>query len=367
MGNQPIKVIHLDTAGTWRGGQQQAIYLFSAMLKRGFKTLFICQPDSVVEEYCRKQDLPVKSVRMLGEFDLLAGFKIAVIARRGKYNIIHAHSAHALALALWCKLFYRNVRVVGTRRVDFDLRKNPFSRFKYKTDWVEKIICASHWIEEVMIANGISPAKLLTIQSGVDLHKFDNVVPLKDFRKIYKIPEDNIVVGTIAALVGHKDYPNLMKAAKYVIEKNNQVTFVAVGAGHAEADIKSLHQKLALGNNFIFTGQQSNVGAYLKNFDIFVLASKKEGLGGALFEAQVAGLPVIGTQAGGIPEVIEQGKTGLLVPARDHQKLGEAILELINDVELRQKLARNTHFAVKNFDIHITVNKNIAVYQEILK
>ena len=367
MGNQQIKVIHLDSARTWRGGQQQAIYLFSAMVERGFRTLFICPPQSATYQYCSKQNLPVKAIKIAGELDFLAGYRIAAVAREGKYDVIHAHSAHALAIALWCKLFYRSILVVGSRRVDFNIRKNPFSRFKYSSKWVKKIMCVSSCIEKVMLANGISPHKLLTIHSGIDLHKFDNVHPLADFRQIYGIPQDNIVVGTIAALVGHKDYPNLLKAARYVVSRNKKITFVAVGAGHAEQQIKKLHDQLTLGNSFTFTGHQRNVGAYLRNFDIFVLASQKEGLGSTLLEAQAVGLPVIGTRAGGIPEVIEPGINGLLVPTRDHRKLGEAILQLINDTDLREKLARNALVAVKKFAINNTVNKNIAVYEELVK
>lgn len=367
MGKAEIKVIHLDSEKSWRGGQQQAAYLFSAMIEQKIPSLFICQPFSQLQNYCLKSDLPCRTVTMLGECDLLAGFKIARIARNGCYNIIHAHSAHALAIALWVKLFYPEIKVVGTRRVDFHLRKNPLSKLKYRTNNVGKIVCVSREIEQILIKDKISPNKLITIHSGIDIHKFDNTEPLVDFRKKYAIPSKNIIVGTVAALVGHKDYPTLLKAAKYVIRKYNDVTFATIGSGHDEQKIKNLHQELELEDQFIFLGFQQNVGAYLKNFDIFVLSSQKEGLGSSILEAQAAGLPVIGTTAGGIPEIISHRRNGLLVPPQDHEKLGEAILELIINESLRSELSRNALDDLIQFDINKTIKKYLELYEQMLE
>lgn len=365
MGNANIKVIHLDSEKTWGGGQQQAVYLFSDMVARQIPTLFVCQPRSQLHDYCLKENLPCRVLRMRGEFDLLAGYKIAGIARDNNFNIIHAHSAHALATALWVKLFYPYIKVIATRRVAFPLRKNFFSRMKYRTTKVDKIICTSRGIEKVMLQEKIDPDKLITIHSGIDIHKFDSIEPLADFRKRYGIAPHNLVVGTVAALERPKDYPTLLKAAKFVIQKYKDVTFVAVGSGKEEQNIRKLHRKLGLGNNFILVGFQRNIGSFLKNFDIFVLASQKEGIGGSLFEAQAVGLPVIGTSVGGIPEVISHGRNGLLVPPQNHGQLGEAILALINNKEMRCGLSRNAIEDFKQFDIRNTIKSYLELYERL--
>jgi len=367
MGNEQIRVIHLDSEKGWRGGQQQVVYLVSNLVKQEIPSLLICQPVSRLQIYCREKNLPYRSVPMKGELDLISAQKIAIIARKRKYNIIHAHSAHALATALWVKIFYPNVKVVGTRRVDFQPRRNIFSRIKYGASLLDKIVCISKEIEKILHGYGVSSKKLKTIYSGIDVRKFDAVDPMAHFREMYNIPADHVVVGTVAALVGHKDYPNLLKAAKYVTERMNSVTFVALGTGPDEKKIRGIRDQLELKNRFILAGFQENVGAFLKNFNIYIQASKKEGLGTSILDAFAAGLPIIGTKAGGIPELIRDQSNGILVEASDHVKLGDAIISLINDPELRAKLSNNAIEFVKRFDVDKTVNQYIELYWELLR
>ena len=132
MGNESIRVLHIDTEKGWRGGQQQAAYLFEALHSEGYVTNLICQPDSEIHKYCIKKKLPYHPVRMHNEMDFIAGFKIARYCRKNDFDIVHLHSAHALAIGLWTKFFYSKVKLIAVRRVDFHIKKNFFSQFKYK-------------------------------------------------------------------------------------------------------------------------------------------------------------------------------------------------------------------------------------------
>ena len=109
MGDKQIKIIHIDSEKGWRGGQQQAAYLFEDMVEQGLQTLMVCQPNSKFSEFCQEKNLPYKEIKMQGEIDLIAGLKIALIARKNNFKILHAHSAHALATAIWAKIFYRKL------------------------------------------------------------------------------------------------------------------------------------------------------------------------------------------------------------------------------------------------------------------
>jgi len=352
METQPVKVIHLDDAVSWRGGQQQTVYLFEGMLNRNLNTVLLCQPDSEYQKYCDDRKLPYRTIRMRGEWDIIAGRKIAGICKTGGYNIIHAHSAHALMIGFWAKLFHRSVKLVAARRVDFSVRKNALSILKYNNSFVDKIICISERIRHVLIRDGIPESKLAVVHSGINTHKFDKSEVPASFRKRWEIPDDHIIVGTVAALTGHKDYPNLLRAAKLVTEKLPDVTFMAVG-------------RLNLENRFIFTGFQKDIGAFLKSFDIFVLASKMEGLGTSVLDAMAAGLPVIGARAGGIPEMIQNDKNGLIVEPQNPEKLAEAVISLVRNKEERKRLSRNGKLSVTNFSIDATLDKTIALYENL--
>ncbi|MCK4980244.1 MAG: glycosyltransferase family 4 protein [Candidatus Delongbacteria bacterium] len=362
-----IKVLHIDTEMGWRGGQQQAVYLFENLLQKEYSTEFVCKPGSKLSNYFKNNDLPHIEVKMRNELDLISAYKIAKYCRSNKYSILHLHSAHAHSIGLLTKLFYGKLKIIGVRRVDFKIKDNFISKLKYSSKLVNKIVCISKEIKKVMLTCNIPSDKLTVIHSGVDIHKFDEIISNDQIREQYKISKKGIIIGTVAALVGHKDYPNLLKTASLVLEKKNNVWFIAVGDGKDETEIKSLHNKLKLDDKFIFAGYKKNIGEYLKSFDIFVLASKQEGLGTSILDAQSIGLPIVATKAGGIPEMFQDNMNGILVEPQSPEKFAKALIDLIDNENKRITLGKNAKESVKIFDIRLTVKKNIQLYEELLE
>jgi len=365
MGKPTIKVLHLDTETYWRGGQQQAAYLLEAMLRQGYDTALVGQPKSAIGDFCQRKGLPFFPLRMAGEMDILAGYRLARLCRQLGVTILHLHSSHALTIGLWTKLFFRPLKLIAVRRVDFHIHQNWFSRLKYRHRWLDRIICISEAIRQILIEDGIPDEKLTIIYSGVDTHKFDNVKPPADFKSRFGIPDDHLVIGTVAAMADHKDYPTLLRAAKIVCDAIEHVTFCAVGDGAERDKIVRLHQELGLDQRFILAGYRSDIGYFLKSFDIFVLASKQEGLGTSLMDAQAVGLPVVACRSGGIPELIEHGYNGWLVAPQDETALANALIALVNDPALRIELGHRAVQSIKKFDIAITVEKNLRLYQSL--
>lgn len=365
MKNDKINVLHIDTEYGWRGGQQQAVYLFEKLLKKGFTSAMVCQPDSALSSYCQEHQLPYFDLRMRGEGDLVAGFRIAKICKENEFNILHLHSAHAVTIGIWAKLFHSTLKLVAVRRVDFHIN-GFFSKLKYDNPYLDKIVCISDKIKEVLLKDRIKSDRLLTIHSGIDTDKFRELTDSSNLRNEMGIPENDVVVGTVAAIVGHKDYPNLLKSANIVLRRKSHVTFCAVGSGSQKERMHELADRLNLGDKFIFAGFREDVGRFLKMFDIFVLASKKEGLGTSILDAQAMGLPVVGTRAGGIPESVHHNVNGLLVPPGNETALAEAIIELIEDEDKRKRLGETARETVEQFDINITVAKNIELYKQLL-
>ncbi|KAA3619697.1 MAG: glycosyltransferase family 1 protein [Calditrichaeota bacterium] len=363
---KPIKVLHIDSVKEWRGGQQQVFYLICEMIKNGYDTALVGQPGSALEKKCRENDIPFSAIRMRNELDFIAGWKISRICKKRGFQILHAHSAHAMSIAIWSRLFHRRVKIVAARRVDFSVKKSKISIWKYKNSFVDKIICISETINRVLRADGIPAEKLVTIHSGINLNRFDTDLPDNNLREKWKIPANHLIVGTVAAIVGHKDYPNLLKAAKHVIEKNDRVTFMAVGAGKDENNVRALAAKLGLGDRFIFTGYQSDVGPFLRAFDFFIAASRKEGLGTSVLDALAVGLPVVGTRAGGIPESVQDGVNGLLVEKQNPEALATAILKLLASPKLLKEFSRQAPRSVEKFKIENTFKKTVELYSQLL-
>jgi glycosyltransferase involved in cell wall biosynthesis len=366
MASLPVNVLHVDTGVEWRGGQQQAAYLLEALQCAGHRTALVCRPEAPLRDFCRGRGISCFPVTMRGELDIIGAFRVAQLCRKAGFDILHLHSAHAHAIGLLTKLFQPSLRLVAARRVDFHIRQHFLSRWKYKTASLDRIVCISEAIRSVLISDGIPADKLTVIHSGIDVDRFKNTPIPKGLRTKLGIPEDHLIVGTVAAMVDHKDYPTLLRAARYVLERCSNVTFCAVGDGPEKTATIRLARSLQLGDRFVFAGSQPDVGSHLSIFDVFVLSSKMEGLGTSLLDAQALGIPVVACQAGGIPEAVQDERTGLLVPAEDPEALGDAILRLARDAKLRSRLAVGGRQSVSAFDIRLTVEKNIALYREIL-
>ncbi len=353
------QVLHIDTGRTWRGGQQQALYLYEAMLKKGFSTNICVASASAFSEKLNNLGYPLYELPLRSEFDAFSARKIARIAKENDYNILHCHCSHSLSIAVLSTFFNSDVKIVASRRVDFPVKQTVFNRWKYLNKRVAKIICISDAIRNVLLGCGFPENRLVTIRSGINLSKFSN----SDGSAIRKKFPDKIIIGTVAAFARHKNYPLLLEAATLL--KNEPVAFVAVGNGELFEQTKNLAAKRSL-NNFHFEGYQTNIGDYLKAFDIFTLVSKKEGLGTSLLDAMSVGLPVVATAVGGIPEAVRDGKNGFLVHPNNPNELAERFRLLAESADLRYQFGAYSLDLVKDFDINKTVEANINLYYEIL-
>lgn len=360
-----LAVLHVDPEIEWRGGQQQALYLHLGMLSRGQKSGFICNPGSELAKRLKQHNAGYHCIRHRFEADILAGLQLALYARAHAYHILHLHSSHALSWGLLAKLFYPKLKLIASRRVDFHISKNFFSRWKYAGSWTDAIVAISDNIRQIMLQDGVPQAKIELIYSGVDTHKFEHIAPDPEYRQHWQIPPAAIIVGTVAAFVAHKDYRNFFGAAAIALKSNPGLHFVAVGDGRQMQAMKELVADFGIADKVCFIGFQSCVGSHLKAFDIFVMASKKEGLGTSVLDAMSVGLPVIGTRAGGIAEMIEDGCSGLLVEARNSEALAQAILKLAADEELRKHLASNALKRVHDFSKEKMVDANIRLYESL--
>jgi len=351
-----MKVLHIDAEKYWRGGQQQAVYLYEGMLKRGYECGFVCCPGSQLQRYFETNRLNYHCLAFRGESDIISAFKLALLCRRYSYNILQLHSSHSLSWGLLAKLFCQNLKLVATRRVDFPIGKNPLSAFKYKTKAVNKIVAVSDNIRRVLINCGVGAEKITVIHSGIDLAKFDRAQVPENFYKTWNIPEESIIVGTVAAFAGHKDYPNFLKAASLAVQENQELFFMAVGGGNLLPEMQKMAEELGLQGHIAFTGFQKEIGHFLKAFDIF---------GTSVLEAMSVGLPVIGTRAGGIIEMINSGENGLLVPAQNPLELSKAILTLAQNPLLREEYGNNALNSVQKFSKEQMIDKYLELYNSL--
>jgi glycosyltransferase involved in cell wall biosynthesis len=288
------------------------------------------------------------------------------VIKRLKPDVIHAHDAHGVAMAgLALSLGSASAKdgeppLVVSRRVDFHLRGNSFSRWKHRQ--VDCFIAASEAIRHMLIADGVPEDRTVTVHEGIDV---DHVVsvPLVDVHQAFFLPHGAPVVGNIAALVPHKGQRHLIEAAHIVVQKLPDVRFVILGEGELRDALERLVKEHRLEKHVLLPGFRTDVLGCLKSFDLFVMSSITEGLGTSLLDAMACSRPIVATEAGGIPEVVQNGVTGVLVPPRDHAALADAIVALVNDKARRQAMG-DAGFARVNekFTVERMIAGTAAVY-----
>ena len=174
-----------------------------------------------------------------------------------------------------------------------------------------------------------------------------------------------LVVGTVANLRATKGYPDLMRAAREVVHNVPNVRFVAVGRGPLEAELRALGCELGLGDRFELLGHRPDAVQVMSAFDVFCLSSHMEGLGTSLLDAMCYGRAVVGTAAGGIPEAVEDGVTGRVVPAQQPEALAAALTEVLLDPARREAMgqAGRARFLAR-FTADRMVDATLGVYAE---
>ncbi|PKN00164.1 MAG: glycosyl transferase [Elusimicrobia bacterium HGW-Elusimicrobia-2] len=354
-----MKVFHIDSEKTFRGGQRQVLYLLEGLKERGVENFLFCPGKYPLFE--RAGYISKIPAAMLGEFDIFSAFKISRHINREEPDIIHCHSAHALSIGLIAKkLASFKPALIAARRVDFHIR----CLRKYLS--ADRIITVSKAIQKILISDGVPADKIDVVYSGIkNGRQFENLKGDYLYKEL-GLNKNDIIVGNIAALTEQKDHFTLLKAAKIALDKNKNMKFIIVGDGGLRRKLMDFSCNNGTGDNVIFTGFRKDAFNFLNIFDVFVMSSKWEGLGTSILDAMSSGVPVVSTSAGGIKEIIEDGENGLLADPGDDAALAGKIIKLASDSALRKTFADKGRKTAEKFSSEKTAEGTLAVYRKVV-
>ena len=357
--------LHIDTARTWRGGQNQVLLTVNGLRALGHRASLVAHPDGELRRRA-EEGLDLIPLAPRTELDLSAAWKLSRLIKRLEPGVIHAHDAHGTAmasLALSLGAPTPAPSLIVSRRVDFHLRHNSFSRWKHRQ--VDCFIAASEVIRKMLVADGVPPERTTTVHEGIDL---DHVLaePPVNLHAEFWLPHHAPVVGNVAALVPHKGQRHLVEAAHLVVRDLPDARFLILGEGELREQLERLIRDYHLEKHVLLPGFRTDVLGCIKGFDLFVMSSVTEGLGTSLLDAMACSRAVVATRAGGIPEIVEDGRTGTLVNTRDHAALAREIVRLLRDEALRRRMgeAGRAHVA-ERFTVERMVAETAAVYERV--
>jgi glycosyltransferase involved in cell wall biosynthesis len=357
-----LRVVHVDTERGWRGGERQAFWLAERLVRKGHRSVMAVRPGEPLAKKAEDVGLPIVPLSPLGEMDIMAAMSLRRAIVHEEADIVHAHTGHAVALAALATIGTR-ARMVLTRRVSFPLKRNPASIWKYAR--ADAMIAVCRATADSLVASGIESARITVAYSGVDLTRVIPPASAETLASLGVTPGAPLVV-MVAALVGHKDPLTFVRAMDAARRSVPGVQALMVGEGDLRADIEREIAELDLGDCVHLAGYRTDADSLMSVADVVALSSSDDGIGGVVIDAMSFGKPVAATAAGGIPEAVVNGETGLLVPVGDAPALGEAIARLLTDRELAARMGANGIRRAPLFSIDNTVDRTLEVYERVL-
>jgi glycosyltransferase involved in cell wall biosynthesis len=356
-------VLHTESSPGLGGQEMRTLSEARWTAERGWRVLLAGQPDGRFVERARAAGLEAVGVRMRGAWDLRAVCVLRRLIRRERVSIVHTHSS----VDGWVggvAARTAGVPVVRTRHVSIRIRRrwNPVYR------WLaDRVITSGETIRDLVVGAGVDPARVVAIPAGVDLGEFPGCSANADaIRKDLGLSRP--VIGSVAMFRGSKGHAHLLDAFDMVHARHPTARLLLVGEGIRRPWVEGLARERGLGGAVVFTGFRSDVPELLRVMDCFVLASTRtEGVPQSLLQSFAAGVPVVASAIGGIPEVVTDGKTGLLVPPEDAAALARAVEAVLGDragAAARSRAAR--HLVEERFSHAAAVSRLLALYDDVI-
>lgn len=350
-----MKICHVNLARGFSGSERQTLLLIKQQLREGLKLIVVARQNSPFAREVEK--LPCQLINTRHWF---TNHKTNL---RKLCDLIHVHEGQAVYWALIQNLLYGCPYII-TRRIDKPLKNKYFSNLAYQR--AKALVGLSSEIIKVMQA--CHPAKKCVkipsspINYPVNQNKVDQVWSAHGYK---------FLIIQAGNLLKQKGFDVTLEAARLIQENTQEdaqeqassVHFLLLGNGPEKDALSKQAQGL---NNVSFMGKQDDMGTWFASANLLIHPSYSEGLGSVILEAMAAGLPVIGTRAGGIPDIIEDEYSGLLIEAGNAEALAKAIRRIAGSESLRKQLQVGAREKLKDFDINYTTKLYIQLYEDLV-
>lgn len=367
MTNHPLRILHTESSCGWGGQEIRILTEMAGMAKRGYSLHLLCPPQSKIYKTALKQNIPVTALPIARK-KFKGLFAVRDWLLNNPTDIVITHSStDSWLTAIACLTIPTPPRIIRLRHVSAPVHNNFLTKWLYNKA-CDCIITTGECIREKLANdNGFDKGRIQSIPTGIDLEKFipgDNT----EARQKLGLPESDHIIGVVATLRSWKGHIHLVEAFTK-LKQQEGVHLLIVGEGPKRTTLENMVEQYKLQGRVTLTGNQEDIVPWLQAIDTFVLPSyANEGVPQALMQAMACGKPVIGGHVGGIPETIDDGKTGLLFPPKDVLALTSAIDRFIDDQNFAVDMgvaARDV--ALKKFGMEMMLDKTVAVIHSVLE
>lgn len=358
-----MRVLHVEGGAHLYGGALQLLYLLEGLSARGVDNHLACRRGCELATRAAPF-AQVREMPMGGDLDVLMIGRLYRVIRQTRPDLVHLHSRIGADLMGGIAARLAGVPVLHTRRVD-----NPEPKLLVATKYRlhDRVIAISEGIERVLLAEGLPAAKLRLVRSAVPAERYAQPCRVQLISQRLGLPEDALLIGVVAQLIERKGHGLLLEALPRLLAEQPRLQVLFFGQGPLAAALEQQICAAGLRGRVHLTGFRDDLPELLPCLALLVHPALMEGLGVSLLQAAAAGVPIIASRVGGIPEAVEDGVTGMLTPPGDVAALERAIRALLSDPRLREQLGRAGAERVRrDFCVEAMVEGNLRVYRELL-
>ncbi|OGW84162.1 MAG: hypothetical protein A2987_00410 [Omnitrophica bacterium RIFCSPLOWO2_01_FULL_45_10] len=363
------RILHLTTGSKIAGAEKLLIGISKKHDKSRFELIFCTlKKRGDLHDEIEKLGQKCYSLEYSNIFCLpMAILKLVHLIKRNKIDILHTHLFHASVLGQFVARFNNKVITVMTRHYSnvLYLYGTKSQRFldRCSSSWARHVIAISAGVRKALVdLEGVRPGKITVIHNGVEMpDDYPDKVNASRIRNEFFIKEGEKVVGAIGSLHPRKGHRYLIEA---ISKNNSNIKLMIVGEGALKTELKRLSEELGIKDRVIFTGYRRDIDDLISSMDIVVHPSIEEGFGLAILEAMALGKIVVATDVGGIPEIINNGETGILVPCANADILAKTLSFLIERPDLSKTISEK---GKKSVEKHFSIVKMVGEYENLYR
>lgn len=361
MPNRNLTVLHVEAGKHFYGGALQVVHIIEGLRRRGIDNVLACPLGSeiagIAAPFAEIVEMPMK-----GDADIGMILRLSGLMRRLDPDVVHLHSRRGADIWGGVAARLADLPCVLSRRVD---NPEPPLLVALKYPLFDRVITISDGIREVLIDEGVPTRKVNTVRSAIDASDWIEAVDRAAFLAEFGLPEDALTIGMVAQLIRRKGHRHLLDALPSVLGEFPSVHVLIFGQGPLESELRAEVMARGLEHRVHLVGFRRDLARWLGGLDVLAHPADMEGLGIALLQAAAAGVPIVASRAGGLPEAVKDGVTGLLTPPGDPSHVGWALRTLLGDKAMREKMGRAGRRRMElEFSIDAMVDGNLAVYQD---
>jgi glycosyltransferase involved in cell wall biosynthesis len=363
--SQPLRIVHVDTGLSLRGGQRQLLKLARRLRQRGHGQIIVCREQSELETCARAEEFPSFPLPLHDPAYAYGILQLRQHLQVAPCDILHAHDGRGQTVA-WLASIGMRVRRVASRRVTFLPKHRWAHRLKY-AHTCDAVVTVSDFIRQWAIRCGIPHSKIELIPDGIEIPpELPTPETRAKVRAQWGFGESEFVMGQVGAFAPEKGQDVALAALQQLTPCFPQARLLLAGEGPTLKDLEITQKCKALGDRVRLCGAIENLAEFFPALDLFVTPSKSEGLGSSALMAMSYGLPVVASRVGGLPEVVEEARTGWLVEPASPSALANAILAAASDRTRLKQWGLNGRERARQFSVDIMVERTEALYCRLL-